>query len=76
MIWCRSSLFLRWGQWLVGGRDGSREAGYQGVAVLPVRNGGQGRVVADAAANISVPGFGPPEYFCRLDSQKGIAALE
>lgn len=75
MIWCRSSLFLRWGQWLVEGRDG-REAGYQGVAVLLVRNGGQGRVVADAAANISVPGFGPPEYFCRLDSQKGIAALE
>ena len=46
MIWCRSSLFLRWGQWLVGGRDGSREAGYQGVAVLQVRNRGQGRVVA------------------------------
>lgn len=42
----------------MGGRDGSREAGYQGVSVLPVRNGGQGRVVADAAANISVPGFG------------------
>ena len=30
----------------MGGRDGSREAGYQGVAVLQVRNRGQGRVVA------------------------------
>lgn len=58
------------------GGQGWKGAGYQGVAVLLVRNGGQGRVVADAAANISVPGFGPPEYFCRLDSQKGIAALE